>query len=135
MNRYNFTWWDTTTFLPYVEETSFEGSLLVQKSGTLTLSSLKNIFQSLTTNARGIFNIIIKHHLDNKKDAHYQGLCEIFTSLNLFILEMRCSGILTLHLASTKMCFPIFELYTKLKIPEKQRPIFITVLKIVYVSI
>ncbi|XP_044742285.1 origin recognition complex subunit 2 isoform X2 [Chrysoperla carnea] len=74
LNRYNFTWWDTTTFLPYAEETSFEGSLLVQKSGTLTLSSLKNIFQSLTTNARGIFNIIIKHHLDNKKDAHYQGI-------------------------------------------------------------
>lgn len=74
LNRFNFTWWDVTTFLPYSEETSFEGSLLVQRSGTLTLSALKNIFQSLTTNARGIFTIIIKHHMENKKDVHYQGI-------------------------------------------------------------
>ncbi|XP_050667598.1 origin recognition complex subunit 2 isoform X1 [Leptidea sinapis] len=72
--KYNFTWWDVTTLLPYTTETSFENSLMSQRSGALQLSSLKNVYQSLTTNAKGIFNIIIEYQLENHKQPHYQGL-------------------------------------------------------------
>ncbi|CAH0729378.1 unnamed protein product, partial [Brenthis ino] len=74
LSKFNFTWWDVTTFLPYIEETSFENSLMTQRSGALQLSSLKSVFQSLTTNAKGIFQIIIEYQLENHKQTHYQGL-------------------------------------------------------------
>ncbi|XP_037978290.2 origin recognition complex subunit 2 isoform X1 [Plutella xylostella] len=74
LSKFNFTWWDTTTFIPYTEETSFETSLMSHRSGALQLSSLRSVYASLTTNAKGIFNIIIQHQLDNDKQAHYQGL-------------------------------------------------------------
>ncbi|CAF4811469.1 unnamed protein product [Pieris macdunnoughi] len=73
LSKYKFSWWDITTFLPYTEETSFENSLMTQRSGALQLSSLKSVYQSLTTNARGIFNIIIQYQLENQKQ-NYQGL-------------------------------------------------------------
>ncbi|CAK1598712.1 unnamed protein product [Parnassius mnemosyne] len=74
LSKFNFTWWDVTTFLPYIEETSFENSLMTHRSGALQLSSLKSVYQSLTSNAKGIFNIIIEYQLENHKQAHYQGL-------------------------------------------------------------
>ncbi|KAI5644403.1 origin recognition complex subunit 2 domain-containing protein [Phthorimaea operculella] len=74
LSKYNFTWWDVTTFLPYKVETSFENSLLTAKSGALQLSSLRSVFQSLTSNAKGIFNIIIQYQMENHKQTHYQGL-------------------------------------------------------------
>lgn len=73
LSKFNFTWWDATTFLPYIEETSFENSLMTQRTGALQLSSLKSVFQSLTTNAKGIFQIIIGYQLENQKQSHYQG--------------------------------------------------------------
>ncbi|XP_077295270.1 origin recognition complex subunit 2 [Arctopsyche grandis] len=74
LSDYNFSWWDTTTLLPYRQETSYENSLLVHKSGALALSSLKNVFNSLTTNAKGIFMLIVKNQLKNLKTSHYQGI-------------------------------------------------------------
>ncbi|XP_063824530.1 origin recognition complex subunit 2 [Ostrinia nubilalis] len=74
LSKFKFTWWDVTTFLPYTEETSFENSIMTQRSGALQLSSLRSVYQSLTTNAKGIFNIIIKYQLENQKLSHYQGL-------------------------------------------------------------
>ncbi|KAL0832706.1 hypothetical protein ABMA28_000889 [Loxostege sticticalis] len=74
LSKFKFTWWDVTTFLPYTEETSFENSIMTQRSGALQLSSLRSVYQSLTTNAKGIFNVIIKHQLENQKLSHYQGL-------------------------------------------------------------
>ncbi|XP_047528677.1 origin recognition complex subunit 2 [Vanessa atalanta] len=74
LSKFNFTWWDVTTFLPYVDETSYENSLMTQRSGALQLSSLKSVFQSLTSNAKGIFEIIIQYQLENQKQVHYQGL-------------------------------------------------------------
>ncbi|XP_045487828.1 origin recognition complex subunit 2 isoform X2 [Pieris rapae] len=73
LSKYKFSWWDITTFLPYTEETSFENSLMTQRSGALQLSSLKSVYQSLTTNAKGIFNVIIQYQLENQKQ-NYQGL-------------------------------------------------------------
>ncbi|XP_055595108.1 origin recognition complex subunit 2 [Uranotaenia lowii] len=74
LSLYNFSWWDVTTMLPYAVETSFENSLLVQNSGAIALSSMKNVFQSLTTNSRGIFLMIAKHQLANQGNQQYQGM-------------------------------------------------------------
>lgn len=73
LNKFNFLWWDVTSYLPYVDETAFENSLLVQKSGTLALSSLKNVVLSLTSNSKGIYMKIAKYQLEHGKNQYYQG--------------------------------------------------------------
>jgi origin recognition complex subunit 2 len=73
LNNYNFSWWDVTTMLPYTAETAFENSLLIQNSGALALSSMKNVFLSLTSNSRGIYLLIVKHQMQNKGNPNYQG--------------------------------------------------------------
>lgn len=52
MSMFNWLWYETTTYLPYTEETSYENSLLVQQTGALALSSLTHVLRSLTPNAR-----------------------------------------------------------------------------------
>lgn len=74
LSNYNFCWWDVTTLLPYTQETSFESSLLINKSGSLALSSLTNVFCSLTSNAKGIFNVIATNQIKNKSTPHYPGI-------------------------------------------------------------
>ncbi|KAL3280423.1 hypothetical protein HHI36_017905 [Cryptolaemus montrouzieri] len=74
LSKFNYTWWDMTSFLPYVNETSFESSMMIQKSGEFALSSLRNVFLSLTTNSKGIYLIILKYQLNNAKNQHYEGL-------------------------------------------------------------
>uniref|UniRef100_A0A182N417 Origin recognition complex subunit 2 n=1 Tax=Anopheles dirus TaxID=7168 RepID=A0A182N417_9DIPT len=76
LSLYNFCWWDTTTMLPYSAETAFENSLLVQNAGAPAISSMKSVFASLTSNARGIFMAIVKHQLSNGGPAnpHYTGM-------------------------------------------------------------
>ncbi|XP_036899537.1 origin recognition complex subunit 2 [Sturnira hondurensis] len=70
---YNWLWYETTTYSPYTEETSYENSLLVKQSGSLTLSSLTHVLRSLTPNARGIFRLLIKHQLGNQDNPSYLG--------------------------------------------------------------
>ncbi|KAM6268547.1 origin recognition complex subunit 2 [Porphyrio hochstetteri] len=74
LSLYNWLWYETTTFSPYVEETSYENSLLVQQSGSLALSSLTHVLHSLTPNARGIFRLLAQYQLDNKDNSSYPGL-------------------------------------------------------------
>ncbi|KAM5152879.1 origin recognition complex subunit 2 isoform 2-T2 [Mantella aurantiaca] len=71
---YNWLWYETTTYSPYVEETSYENSLLVKRSGALALSSLTHVMRSLTPNARGIFRLLAEYQLANKDNPSYQGL-------------------------------------------------------------
>uniref|UniRef100_A0A8B9NWL3 Origin recognition complex subunit 2 n=1 Tax=Apteryx owenii TaxID=8824 RepID=A0A8B9NWL3_APTOW len=71
---FNWLWYETTTFSPYVEETSYENSLLVQQSGSLALSSLTHVLRSLTPNARGIFRLLAQYQLENKDNPSYPGL-------------------------------------------------------------
>uniref|UniRef100_A0A8B9V9W0 Origin recognition complex subunit 2 n=1 Tax=Anas zonorhyncha TaxID=75864 RepID=A0A8B9V9W0_9AVES len=71
---YNWLWYETTTFSPYMEETSYENSLLVQQSGSLALSSLMHVLRSLTLNARGIFRLLAQYQLENKDNPSYPGL-------------------------------------------------------------
>ncbi|KAI4482701.1 hypothetical protein M0804_008554 [Polistes exclamans] len=73
-SKYNFYWWDTTTLLPYEAETSYESSLLIQHSGTLALSSLINVYLSLTSNARAMYNLLIQHQLDNNNNSDFSGM-------------------------------------------------------------
>lgn len=71
---YNWLWYETTTYSPYTEETSYENSLLVKQSGSLPLSSLIHVLRSLTPNARGIFRLLIKYQLENQDSPSYTGL-------------------------------------------------------------
>ncbi|XP_044761299.1 origin recognition complex subunit 2 isoform X2 [Coccinella septempunctata] len=73
LDKFNYTWWDMTSFLPYIEETSFESSMMIQKGGEFALSSLRNVFLSLTKNSRGIYLLMVKHQLKNSKNQLYQG--------------------------------------------------------------
>lgn len=72
-SKFNFFWWDTTTFLSYQEETSYESSLLVQQSGALALSSLHNVFLSLTSNAKSIYILLAKNQLNNSNNVNFTG--------------------------------------------------------------
>lgn len=72
LSKFNFTWWDVTTFLPYKDETSFETSLMISKTGSLALSSLRNVFLSLTSNSKGIYLLIAKYQLEHF-GQYYQG--------------------------------------------------------------
>ncbi|XP_060076321.1 origin recognition complex subunit 2-like [Ylistrum balloti] len=72
--RYNWLWYDVTTYLPYTDETSYENSLLVQQSGGLALSSMTHVMKSLTSNAKSIFFLLAKHQLSNKDNSTYMGL-------------------------------------------------------------
>ncbi|NXI79956.1 ORC2 protein, partial [Rhipidura dahli] len=74
LSLYNWLWYETTTFSPYVEETSYENSLLVQHSGSLALSSLMHVLHSLTLNARGIFRLLAQHQLEKKDNPSYPGM-------------------------------------------------------------
>lgn len=48
--------------------------MLVNNSGGLALSSMKNVFLSLTQNSRGIFLIIVRNQLNNKGNSAFQGM-------------------------------------------------------------
>ena len=72
-SRFNWLWYNTTTYERYTEETSFENSLLVQQTGSLALSSLTHVLRSLTPNARGIFKLLVQYQLDNDADTYYTG--------------------------------------------------------------
>lgn len=74
LSAFRFIWWDVTTFKYYDEEIIFDTSLMVEQTGTLALSSLRNVFLSLTTNSKSIYMIIAKHQLENTKNHFYQGI-------------------------------------------------------------
>ena len=69
LSRFNWLWYDTTTYEPYRDETSYENSLLVQQSGSLALSSLIHVTDSLTPNTRGVFELLVKYQLEYKSEA------------------------------------------------------------------
>ena len=73
LGRFNWSWFDVTSFEPYKEETSYENSLLVQRTGGLALSSLVHVFRSLTPNAQGIFLLITGNQLEEKDNTTYIG--------------------------------------------------------------
>ncbi|XP_071444213.1 origin recognition complex subunit 2 [Hetaerina americana] len=74
LSLFNFLWFDATTMLPYLEETSFENSVMVKQSGALALSSLRSVYNSLTSNAKGVFTIILKYQLEKRGNSNYAGI-------------------------------------------------------------
>lgn len=74
LSNYNFMWYDVTTMEPYWSETKFETSVISKNSGNLVLSSMRNVFQSLTSNSKAIYRIIVGHQLESKNNANYQGM-------------------------------------------------------------
>lgn len=74
LSNYNFTWYDVTTMEPYWSETKFETSVIAKNSGNLVLSSMRNVFQSLTSNSKAIYRLIVAHQLDAKGNVNYQGM-------------------------------------------------------------
>ncbi|CAH0388700.1 unnamed protein product [Bemisia tabaci] len=68
-------WIEATTFLPYIDEVSFENSFLVKHTGSsMALSSLVNVYKSLTSNAKKVYRILVEDHLDNSKNKNYPGM-------------------------------------------------------------
>ena len=74
-SKFNFVWYEATTFLPYTEETLNENSLMMQYSGgnsglgqsgggALALSSLSRVFESLTPNAKEIYLTIVRYQME-----------------------------------------------------------------------
>ncbi|XP_052822474.1 origin recognition complex subunit 2 isoform X2 [Octopus bimaculoides] len=73
--RFNWLWCDVTTYEPYMEETAYENSLMVQQSGRLALSSLSHVMHSLTSNAKGIFMLLARYQMENQAGVqNYQGM-------------------------------------------------------------
>ena len=73
LSRFNWLWHDTTTYEPYLDETSYENSLLVQQSGSLALSSLIHVTSSLTPNARGVFELLVRYQLEHRSSENEGG--------------------------------------------------------------
>ena len=84
-SAFNWLWYDTTTFEPYNEETSYENSLMVQQTGTLALSSLTHVMRSLTPNAKGIFHLLVQYQLDNEDNSNYTGMSQFHKLLFLIM--------------------------------------------------
>merc|ERR1711997_1239431 len=75
-SKFNFVWYEATTFQPYTEETLNENSLILMSSangggngGALALSSLSRVFESLTPNAKEIYLTIVKYQLEALDEA------------------------------------------------------------------
>ena len=83
LNRFNWLWYDVTSFDSYTEETSYENSLMVQQTGALALNAVLHVVRSLTPNAQGIFSLLVQQQLDNKDNANYHGenFQKVFTGL------------------------------------------------------
>ena len=77
--EYNVLWFDATTMAPYVEETSYENSLLVQQSSNLALSSLIHVFKSLTPTTRAIYLLLTDYQLEHQKEQFYSGESSLST--------------------------------------------------------
>ncbi|KPJ18910.1 Origin recognition complex subunit 2 [Papilio machaon] len=74
LSKLRWTWWDVTTFVPYAQETAQAAGVAARGGGALQLASLAAVHRSLTANARGIYNLIVRHQLQHHKQHNYQGL-------------------------------------------------------------
>ena len=66
--RYNFLWHDCTTFLPYRTELSFEETTFLSGGISATssvggLAGIKAVLNNLTSNARELYLLLLKHQL------------------------------------------------------------------------
>ena len=69
MGRFNWAWHDITTFAAYINEIVSINSASVKQSETITLASLRSVMQGLTSNACGIFKILVKYQLEHGEEG------------------------------------------------------------------
>ena len=76
LTRYNFAWFDATTYAPYAEETRYENSFLVAQAagGALSLESMVQVFATLNPTGREIFARIVRHQLAAEGAPDYAGM-------------------------------------------------------------
>ena len=72
--RFNWVWHNASTYHHYTVETSYDKSSSGEGSETLMLRSFRHVIQSLTPNAKGVFQILAQYQLDNGSDPTYVGL-------------------------------------------------------------
>ena len=72
--RFNWVWHNASTYSHYTVETSYDKSLSGEGSEILMLRSFRHVIQSLTPNAKGVFQILAQYQLDNASDPTYVGL-------------------------------------------------------------
>jgi origin recognition complex subunit 2 len=65
-SRYNFLWHDTTTFIPYKHELSFETATFLSGTTSATaavggLPGIKAVLNNLTSNARTLYLLVLQH--------------------------------------------------------------------------
>ncbi|OLL25964.1 Origin recognition complex subunit 2 [Neolecta irregularis DAH-3] len=68
-SNYNFLWHETTTFIPYTIETSFENNLVSQISQVGGGKGAKYVLSTLTPNARGIYRLLLESQVKLMKDT------------------------------------------------------------------
>ncbi|KAK9458845.1 origin recognition complex subunit 2-domain-containing protein [Lipomyces oligophaga] len=78
LSSFRFIWHDTTTFISYTDETSFEdplgfgGSQSKNTSANVNLknqgSGVRYVLESLTANARALYRVLISHQLQSLED-------------------------------------------------------------------
>ncbi|ENN79833.1 hypothetical protein YQE_03656, partial [Dendroctonus ponderosae] len=73
LSKLSFTWWDVTTFSTYQHETECEMSSMTQQNSAVALSSLRNIFLSLTQNSKSIYLTVANYQIENW-GQYYQGM-------------------------------------------------------------
>ncbi|KAL1517209.1 hypothetical protein ABEB36_001003 [Hypothenemus hampei] len=73
LSKFNFTWWDVTNYMTYQHETEYEMSSMTQHSSVLALSSLRNVFLSLTQNSKTIYLKVAKYQIEHS-GQYYQGM-------------------------------------------------------------
>ena len=76
LGRFNWAWHDVTTFAAYECEAALIGSSGTKQSDSITLASLKSVMQGLTSNACGIFRILVQYQLDYEEEegSSYLGM-------------------------------------------------------------
>ena len=95
LSKFNFVWFDATTFVPYSEETRNENSFMVKQSGTLALNSLNHVFASLTPNAKDIYLMIARYQiesLDEQDVADKDGEEAAYRGIAFNDLYRKCKG-------------------------------------------
>ncbi len=67
--RFNWAWQEIATFETYEGETEAIGSVSGKQSDSISLASLKSVMQGLTSNACGIFKILVRYQLEHEEES------------------------------------------------------------------
>ncbi|KAI9009676.1 origin recognition complex subunit 2-domain-containing protein [Gaertneriomyces semiglobifer] len=62
-SRFNWVWHDVSTFRPYMTETTFEHTLMVQRGGEVNVRGVSYVLRSLASNATRIFRLLAEHQI------------------------------------------------------------------------